>query len=171
MSETKTPSKEQILKAIEKIEKNPHDKVEILSDIGIVVVGAAGAGYAASIFGASAAFFGLLPVTAPLAVVAGGAALGGLALVGIKKRLVDGTYNEGKKAEMLKQWKEKLREEEAKERVSKLGHSDKNQFCILLKEPVDLELISPKDAQDLIVAVQSGKISLKEAYQLVQDLI
>ena len=46
MSDTKNPTKEQILKAIEKLEKNPHDKIGILSDIGIGVVGAAGAGYA-----------------------------------------------------------------------------------------------------------------------------
>lgn len=171
MSETKNPNKEQILKAIEKLEKNPHDKVGILSDIGIGVVGAAGAGYAASVLGASAIFFGLVPVAAPIAVVAGGAALGGLALVGIKKMLFDGTFDEGKKAEMLKQLKEKLREVEAKERVSKLGDSDKNQFYILLKDPVALDLISPKDAQDLIAAVESGQMPLKEAYQLVQDLI
>jgi len=171
MSETKTPNKEQILKAIEKLEKNPHDKIGILSDIGIGVVGAAGAGYAASLLGASALFFGLVPVAAPIAVVAGGAALGGLALVGIKKMLFDGTFDEGKKSEMLKQLKENLRQVEAKERASKLGDSDKNQFYILLKEPVELELISPKDAQDLIAAVESGQVPLKEAYQLVQDLI
>ena len=171
MSETKTPNKEQILKAIEKLEKNPHDKIGILSDIGIGVVGAAGAGYAASLLGASALFFGLVPVAAPIAVVAGGAALGGLALVGIKKMLFDGTFDEGKKSEMLKQLKENLRQVEAKERASKLGDSDKNQFYVLLKDPVELELISPKDAQDLIAAVESGQVPLKEAYQLVQDLI
>jgi hypothetical protein len=171
MSETKTPNKEQILKAIEKLEKNPHDKIGILSDIGIGVVGAAGAGYAASLLGASALFFGLVPVAAPIAVVAGGAALGGLALVGIKKMLFDGTFDEGKKAEMLKQLKENLRQVEAKERASKLGDSDKNQFYVLLKDPVELELISPKDAQDLIAAVESGQVPLQEAYQLVQDLI
>lgn len=171
MSDTKTPSKEQILKAIENLEKNPHDKIGILSDIGIGVVGAAGAGYAASVFGASAIFFGLVPVAAPIAVVAGGAALGGLALVGLKKMLFDGTFDEGKKAEMLTQLKEQLREMEAKERASKLGDSDKTKFILLLKEPVRLDLISPKDAQDLIAAVESGQVPLKEAYKLVQDLI
>jgi hypothetical protein len=171
MSETKTPNKEQILKAIEKLEKNPYDKVGILSDIGIGVVGAAGAGYAASVLGASAIFFGLVPVAAPIAVVAGGAALGGLALVGIKKMLFDGTFDEGKKAEILKQLKEKLGEVEAKERASQLGDSDKTKFIVLLKEPVRLDLISPKDAQDLIAAIESGQVPLKEAYQLVQDLI
>ncbi|MBD1940555.1 hypothetical protein [Microcoleus sp. FACHB-68] len=170
MSDTKTPTKEQILEAIKKLEKNPHDKIGILSDIGIGVVGAAGAGYAASIFGASL-FFGLIPVAAPLAVVAGGAALGGLALVGVKKMFIDGTFDDGKKAEMLKQLKEQLMEMEAKERASKLEDSDKAKFILLLKEPVRLDLISLKDAQNLMANVENGQVPLKEAYKLVQDLI
>lgn len=35
MSANKTPTKEQILKAIEQLEKNPHDKLGILAEIGI----------------------------------------------------------------------------------------------------------------------------------------
>jgi polyhydroxyalkanoate synthesis regulator phasin len=34
-----------------------------------------------------------------------------------------------------------------------------------------LDLISPQDAQSLMLAVESGQLSLKEAYQLVEDLI
>jgi hypothetical protein len=41
---------------------------------------------------------------------------------------------------------DKLKEIEAKERASKLGDKDKTNFIIFLKEPVRLNLISPKDA-------------------------
>lgn len=170
MSNTKAPTKEQILKTIEELEKNPPDKIGILSDIGIGVVGAAGAGYAASIFGASAVFFGLVPVAAPLAVVAGGAALGGFALVGLKK-IFDGTSEQDRKTEILNQLKESLRKIEAKEKASKIEDVDKIQFYTLLKEPLNLELISPLEAVDLIMAVENGKVLLKEAYYLVQDII
>jgi hypothetical protein len=171
MSTDKSPSKDQILKAIEQLEKNPNDKLGILADIGIGVVGAAGAGYAASILGASAVFFGLVPVAAPLAVVAGGAALGGLALVGVKKLLFDGTFDEGKRTEMLRQLKDQLREVEAKERASNLGDNDKTKFIVSLKEPVKLELISPKDAKDLIQAVETGKLQIKDAIKVVEDIV
>lgn len=167
----KAPSKEQIIKAIEQLEKNPYDKLSILTDIGIGAVGAAGAGYAASILGASAMFFGLIPVAAPLAIVAGGAALGGLALVGAKKWFIDGTSAEGRQVEMLKQLKEQLREVEAKERASGLGDNDKTKFHIFLKEPLKLDLISPHDAQGLINAVENGQMTIKEAYQLVEKII
>lgn len=44
-------------------------------------------------------------------------------------------------------------------------------FQKFLYEPVKLELISPKDAQDLMMAVENGRMPLIEAYQLVQNLI
>lgn len=171
MSANKTPTKEQILKSIEQLEKNPHDKLGILADIGIGVVGAAGAGAAAAAFGGASFLFGLITVAPPVGLVVGGAALGAAALVGAKRMLFDGTFNQGKQAEMLKQLKEQLRDVEAKERGSKLQDSDKTKFIVSLKEPVRLNLISPKDAQDLIMAVESGQIAIKEAIKMVEDLV
>ncbi|MDF0552066.1 hypothetical protein [Kamptonema sp. UHCC 0994] len=103
--------------------------------------------------------------------VVGGAALGAAALVGAKRIFFDGTFNEGKQAEMLKQLKEQQREIETKERASKLGDSDKTKFIVSLKEPVRLNLISPKDAQDLMRAVESGQMSIKEAIKMVQAVV
>lgn len=171
MSENKTPTKEQILKAIEQLEKNPNDKLGILADIGIGVVGAAGAGAAVAAFGGASLLFGLITVAPPVGLVVGGAALGAAALVGAKRILFDGRFTQGKKAEMLRQLKAQLKEVEAKERASNLCENDKNQFYIFLKEPIKLNLISPKDAQDLIRAVESGQMSLNEAYHLVEDVI
>lgn len=171
MSDNKTPTKEQILKAIEQLEKNPNDKLGILADIGIGVVGAAGAGAAVAAFGGTSLLFGLITVAPPVGLVVGGAALGAAALVGAKRILFDSTFTQGKKAELLKQLYQQKKDFEAKERASKLGDSDKTKFIILLKEPVRLNLISPKDAQDLIRAVESGQMSLKEAYHLVEDVI
>ncbi len=171
MSANKTPTKEQILKSIEQLEKNPHDKLGILADIGIGVVGAASAGAAAAAFGGGSILFGLIAVAPPVGLVVGGAALGAAALVEVKRMLFDGTFNQGKQAEMLKQLKEQLRDVEAKERGSKLQDSDKTKFIVSLKEPVRLNLISPKDAQDLIRAVESGQIAIKEAIKMVEDVV
>lgn len=171
MSANKTPTKEQILKSIEQLEKNPHDKLAILGDIGIGVVGAVGAGAAAAAFGGASFLFGLITVAPPVGLVVGGAALGAAALVGAKRMLFDGTFDQGKKAEMLKNLKEQLRDIEAKERASKLEDSDKTKFIVSLKEPVRLDLISPKDAQDLIRAVESGQIAIKEAIKMVEDVV
>ena len=171
MSGNKKVTKEQILKAIEQLEKNPHDKLGILADIGIGVVGAGAAGAAVAAFGGTSVLFGLIAVAPPVGLVVGGAALGAAALVGAKRIFFDGTFNEGKKAEMLKQLKEQLREVETKERASKLGESDKTKFIVSLKEPVRLNLISPKEAQDLMRAVENGQIPIKEAINMVKAII
>ena len=117
--------------------------------------------------------FGLvtIPVAAPLGVVAGAAVLGGAAFVGAKRVLFDGTYNEGKTAEIRKQLEERLREIEAKERKASLGEVDKTEFITFLEEPLKANLISAEDAYRLITAVEKGQMSLKEAYKLVEDII
>ncbi len=171
MSGNKFVNKEQILKAIEQLEKNPHDKLGILAEIGIGVVGAGAAGAAVAAFGGTSILFGLIAVAPPVGLVVGGAALGAAALVGAKRIFFDGTFNEGKKAEMLQQLKEQLREVETKERASKLGESDKTKFIVSLKEPVRLNLISPQDAQHLMRAVETGQIPIKEAINMVKAII
>jgi len=171
MSANKTPTKEQILKSIEQLKKNPHDKLGILADIGIGVVGAAGAGAAVAAFGGTSFLFGLIAVAPPVGLVVGGAALGAAALVGVKRMFFDGTFDQGKQAEMLKRLKEQLTDIEAKEKAYNLKDSDKTKFIVSLKEPVRLDLISPKDAQDLIRAVESGQMAIKEAIKMVEDVV
>lgn len=171
MSGNKTVTKEQILKAIEELEKNPHDKLGILAEIGIGVVGAGAAGAAVAAFGGTSILFGLIAVAPPVGLVFGGAALGAAALVGAKRIFFDGTFNEGKQAEILKQLQEQLREVETKERASKVGESDKTKFIVSLKEPVRLNLISPQDAQDLMRKVEIGQIPIKEAIKMVQAIV
>ncbi|MEG5042026.1 MULTISPECIES: hypothetical protein [unclassified Microcoleus] len=170
MSANKTPTKEQILKSIEQLKKNPHDKLGILADIGIGVVGAAGAGAAVAAFGGVPVLFGLWVVAPPVGLVVGGAALGAAALVGVK-RIFDGNFDQGKQAEILKNLEEQLKDIEAKETAYNLKDSDKTKFIVSLKEPVRLDLISPKDAQDLIRAVESGQIAIKEAIKMVEDVV
>ncbi|MEG4860889.1 hypothetical protein QUB75_25930 [Microcoleus sp. K1-B6] len=170
MSGNKNLTKEQILKAIEQLEKNPDDKLGILADVGIGVVGAGAAAGAVAAFGGQAIFFGLIAVAPPVGLVVGAAALGAVALVGAK-RIFDGTFNEGKQKEMLEQLKEQLREVEAKERASKVRDSDKTKFIVSLKEPVRLNLITPQRAQDLMRAVESGQIPITEAIKMVQAIV
>jgi hypothetical protein len=168
-------SKDELLKAIEQIEKNPDDRINFLTDIGAIGVGAVGAGAAAFAFGGTAVpiLFGLItvPVAAPIGVVAGAAALGGAALFGVKRFLIDGTHQQGKREEMLRQLKEKLREMETEERKSTIGDNDKNEFYSFLKEPLKLNLISPEDAQRLMEVVEKGELSISDAYQVVQEIL
>ena len=178
MSGQKTLTKEQILKAIEELEKNPDDKLGILGDVGITALGAVGAGVAVAAAGITTsipiitAITGIgMVVAAPLGLVAGAALAGGAACYGVSRLIKGGGYNEAKKAELLKQLKEQRREVETKERASKLGDSDKTKFIVCLKEPVRLNLISPQDAQHLMRAVETGQMPIKEAIKIVQAIV
>lgn len=178
------PTKEQLIKTISQLEKNPSDKLGILGDIGIVglgtTLGLASAGTLATAAGATAipvlttvgSWVGITLVGAtPVGWVVGAAVAGGAAAYGVSRLVKGGGYMEGKKQELLKKYKEERRDIEAKERASKVGEKEKNRFHVLLKEPLELDLISAKDAHDLMRAVETGQMPLTEAYQLVQDII
>jgi len=179
MSTTKKPNKEQILKAIEQLEKNPNDKLAILGDVGITGLGAVGVGAVAAVAGTTTASIPVLTaltgigmvVAAPLGLVAGAAVAGGAAAYGISRLVKGGGYNQGKQQEILKRLQEQKIEIEAKERGSNVGDSDKTNFILLLKEPIRLDLISPEDAQELINAVETGQLPLKDAIQMVEDIV
>ncbi|PZO59265.1 MAG: hypothetical protein DCF15_04085, partial [Phormidesmis priestleyi] len=108
---------------------------------------------------------------APLAVVAGAAVLGGGAFFGLKRALFDGTYTEGKKAELVRQMEDELREMQAKERKAKISKEDKNKFHLFLKDPIQFDLITPKEAQKLMELVETGKLEISEAYRMVIDML
>lgn len=180
----KNLTKEQLLKAIEELQNNPTDKVGILADVGIAGVGAvlgvAGAGTLATAVGATSipvlttvgSWVGLTLVGAtPVGWFVGTAAAGAAVAYGVSRLVKGSGYDEGKTKQLIVQSKEKLKELEVKERASSVGDNDKTEFHIFLKEPVRLDLISPKQAQDLITTVESGQLPLKEAYELVQEVI
>ena len=178
MSGNKTLTKEQILKAIEQLEKNPDDKLGILGDVGITALGAVGAGVAVAAAGITTsipiitAITGIgMVVAAPLGLVAGAALAGGAACYGVSRLIKGGGYNEAKQEELSQQLQEQLRKVETKERASKLEDSEKTKFIVCLKEPVRLNLITPQKAQDLMRAVESGQMPIQEANKIVQDIV
>lgn len=177
-------TKEQLLKAINQLEKNPNDKLRILGDVGIVGVGTAlgiaSAGTIATVAGATSipvlttvgSWVGVTIVGAtPVGWVVGAAVAGGAAAFGVSRLIKNGSYMEGKQKQLLSILKDKIREIESKERASSIEETDKTQFHIFLREPLNNELISADDAQGLMMAVESGQVPLSQAYQLVKDII
>ena len=177
MADKQKLTKEQLIKLIEQLEKNPNDRIGLLGDAGITVLGAAGAATAVSLIGTTAsiplvtALTGIsFVVAAPFAAVAGAAVVGGAAFYGVSRLIKDGGLNEGKRKQLLNELNEKLKETEINERQSNLNGLDKTIFYSFLKEPLKHKLISPDDAHKLMKSVESGHISLSEAYKLVRQL-
>jgi len=184
MSTSKTPSKEELLKTIKKLENNSNDLVGVLADVGIVAVGgglgALGAGALATAAGATAipvlttvgSWVGVAIVGAtPIGWVVGTAVAGGAAVYGVSRLIKGSGFSEGKKQELLNKLKERVKEVESKQVSSGLTEDDTKKFILFLKEPLEHELISPEDVYGLMDAVAKGQMPLKEAYQYVKDLL
>lgn len=180
MSGKQELTKDKLIKIIEKLEKNPKDRVGVLADIGVTAIGAAGAGAAAAFFGATTASIPIVTAltgatitiaAAPVALVAGSVIAGGAAMYGVSRLIKGGGSMEGKRKQLLADYKDKLKNIEAKERQSSFNDQDKTNFYSFLKDPLRYNLISPDDARDLMQAVESGHMSLSEAYKLVGQVL
>ena len=177
-------TKEQLLKLIDDLKKNPDDKVRIFGDIGIIVVGAglgaAGAGTlaaaagATSIFGVStvASWLGLTVVAAtPVGWVLGGAAAAGTAAYAVSRLIRNGGMSEGKKAELLTRYREEVREMTAKEEAGSITDADKTRFIVELRDLVAKDVIPPDVAFRFIDQVERGTLPISQAFALIRDLL
>jgi hypothetical protein len=179
-----TPSKSQLLRIIDDLQKNPDDRVRIFGDAGISVVGAglgaAAAGTVAVAFGATAipalttaaSWIGVSLVAAtPVGWIVGAAAAGGALAYGASRLIRDGGISEGRQKELLQKYQENLRNIEAKERAGTIKDSDKMLFFVSLRELIEKNIITPEKAFKLIIQVEQGRIPLSQAYSLIQALL
>lgn len=179
MSNRQNLTKEQLIKIIEQLESNPNDGVGLLGDVGVTTIGAIGTGAVAAVFGTTTASIPIITavtgigmtVAAPAVIVAGAAVAGGAAIYGLSRLIKDSGSNEGKRKQLVNEYKEKLSETEAKERRNNFDEHDRIKFYSFLKKPLKDNLISPDDAQELMQAVENGHISLSEAYKLVEQVL
>lgn len=184
MSAQKEVTKKQLLKVIADLEAAPADRVRILGDAGITSVGiglgAAAAGTVATIAGATtipvvttaASWLGVTAVAAtPVGWVVGAALAGGALAYGVSRLIRGGGLSEGRKRELLQVYREQLREVQRREQAQEVTVPDRNRFIMSLREMVEKDAISPKQAFQLIDAVERGAMPLSEAYGLLTGLL
>ncbi len=184
MSTTQTVTKKQLIDMIDKLQKNPHDKIRILGDTGITVLGVglgaaaagtlAGAAGATSILGLTtvASWLGVTAVAAtPVGWIIGSAAAAGAAAYCVSRIIHGGGLSEGRKFELLQKYMDQKNNMEAKERLENITTEDRTQFILFMREPIDKNVISPDKAKKLITFVEEGRIPLSQAYSLIHDLL
>ena len=177
-------SKKQLLKVIAELERAPHDRVRILGEVGISTLGlglgAAAAGTVAGIAGVTsipvlttaASWVGVTAVVAtPLGWSLGAAAAGGALAYGVSRWIRNGAMSEGRKRELLVQFRERLIEMEVKERAAEVSQEDKSAFISSLREVIEKDVISVDRAFELIEAVEVGRITVPDGYRLVNGLL
>lgn len=184
MTTNSKATKEQLLKMIDQLQKNPDDKVRLLGDTGITIVGAglgaaaagtvASAAGATSIFGltTAASWFGVTAVAAtPVGWIIGCAAVAGAAAYGVSRLVRDGGLAEGRKQELLQQYHEAANNMAAKERAGSITEKDKTAFIIAIRELIDKDVIAPEEATDLIEHVEQGRIPISQAFSMIESLL
>ena len=184
MAEAPKVTKEQLLKLICELEKEPNDKIRIMGDAGITLVGAglgvAAAGAVATVSGATsiaglttaASWVGLTVIGAtPVGWIIGSAAAAGAAAYGVSRLIRGGGLAEGRKAELLQSYREAAQSAEAKERAGSINEEDRTQFILSLRELIDKNAIPPTNAFRLIEQIEHGRITLSQGFTLIQGLL
>ena len=177
-------SKEQLIQLIRDLEKRPNDKVRIFGDAGITVIGAglgvAAAGTLATVAGATsvvglttaAGWVGLTVVGAtPAGWIIGSAAAAGAVAYGVSRLIHGGGLAEGRKVELLQTYREEVLRAEAKERTGSIQADDRTRFVLSLRELIDKNVIPPLNAFRLIEQIEQGRISISQAFALIQGLL
>jgi hypothetical protein len=90
---------------------------------------------------------------------------------GITRLIKNGGFHDGKRSQLLNEFKEALEDAHAKEAENALSDDDKTTFYTFLRDPLKRNLISPEDTQRLIQVVEQGYLALTEAYELVGNLL
>ena len=184
MARRKEVTKKQLLKVIDDLEASPSDRGRILGDVGITSVGiglgAAAAGTVATIAGATsiplvttaASWLGITAVVAtPVGWVTGVALAGGALAYGVSRLIRNGGLSEGRKRELLLVYKERLQEVKRREQAEEIATPDRTRFITSLREMIEKDAITPKNAFHLIDAVERGVMPLSQAYSLITGLL
>lgn len=183
MAKSPAVSRKQILRMIDELETSPNDKMRILGESGITLVGAGlGAASAATLAGAAGAttvlgsttLAGALPFVAaatPVGWVIGSAAAAGFMVFAIARLIRGGGLAEGRKYELLSHYREREQELRARESAGEITEVDRTQFIVALREIVEKDAIRPDQAFRLIEQVEAGRISLTQAFSTLQILV
>ena len=177
-------TKKQIIGMISELEQNPNDKIRILSQTGITLVGAglgaaaagtiAGIAGATSIWGATtlAGWAGVSVVAAtPVGWVVGCAAAAGALVYSVSRIIRGGGLSEGRKLELLQKYRDELRHINTRETAGSVTDSDRTRFICSMRELVDKELLAPHMAFRLIEQVENGAIPISRAIGLIEDIL
>jgi hypothetical protein len=177
-------TKKQLVRMISELEKSPNDKVRILGQTGITLVGAglgaaaagtiAGMAGATSIWGATtlAGWAGVTVAAAtPVGWVVGCAAAAGALVYGVSRIIRGGTLSEGRKLELLRKYREELRHINVRETAGSITDSDRTRFICSMRELIDKELLAPQMAFRLIEQVEGGAIPISRAIGLIEDIL
>lgn len=175
MSKKHSQGEKLLIQRIKNLKKSHYEKIKIIGDISLTSLGLAGGGTAASFFGTTTIFSlpiigATITVAAPTILVASGAVTGGVTLYGLSKLIQNASFNDGQRSQVLREEKENLEAVNVRERQSNLTEHDKTKFNCFLKESLKYVVIDDDDVEKFKNAVENGRISLSNAYDMIEKI-
>ncbi|MBK6294222.1 MAG: hypothetical protein IPF55_07765 [Rhodoferax sp.] len=79
--------------------------------------------------------------------------------------------SEGKKAELLKRYREEARLVAAKEEAGSIADSDRTRFIVALRDLISKDVIPPDVAFRFIEQVERCGLLISQAFALISDLL
>jgi hypothetical protein len=176
--------KQEVLAAIDKLEKHPEDWGGIVAQIGGVIAGAGGGVASASAvtgaLGVTKIFFltkaaSLIGFTLVAATPVGWAVAlgvaGGAAGLGLANAAANAGQRQKARDHTLDYLRQQLQIWEDKQRSGSITQVERTQFVIALKKPLEVDLITPEEAGKFIHHVQEGWISISDACKSLEALV
>ena len=176
--------KQEILAAIDKLEKHPADWGCIATRIGATIVGAGGGGASAGVVtGAlgvtkifiltkAASLIGLTLVAAtPVGWAIALGAAGGAAGLGLASAAANAGQRQKARDHTLNYLRLQLQTWEDKHHSGSITNVERTQFIIALRKPLEANLITPEEAGKLMHHVLEGWISVPNACKSLENLI
>ncbi|MGJ0310770.1 hypothetical protein [Aliarcobacter cryaerophilus] len=170
--------------ALKKISESPKDRVGILGEVGIVGLGVAtgigGAGTVAAAAGAttilgSSTLGGLLGgvfiATTPVGWVVGTAVAGGAVAYGLSKLFKSGNVSDERKAQNIKNIKNKIEELEKEKNKAKDIDEKHAKVASMYLELIDANLVSEDTVKEILEGIQSGSINIDMAFKNAIDML
>jgi len=176
--------KQEILAAIDKLEKHPADWGCIATRIGGAIVGAGGGGASASTvagaLGVTKIFFltkaaSLIGLTLVAATPVGWAvalgAAGGAAGFSLANAAANAGQRQKARDHTLNHLRHQLQTWEDKQRSGSITQVERTQFVIALRKPLEANLITPDEAGKLMHHVLEGWVSIPDACKSLENLV
>ena len=182
--EEKELTREQYIKALEKMKKSPRDRLGVLGELGATGLGgAAGAGLAgtaataagvATIFGSStlgSILGGVFVTSTPVGWFAGSVALGGVMGYGISKVVGSGGKSDAIKQMNIHELQDKIRNLQGQAQSETKDNNKVKRVIEGVQLLIENEKISQDDATRLLAGIQNESISVDFVFNTVNEML
>ena len=184
MSQTKKVSAEEYINALERMKKNPRDRIGVLGELGATGLGGvAGAGIAGAtasaagittLFGSStlaSVLGGVFVTTTPVGWVVGSIALGATTGYGISKLVSSGGKSDAIKEMNIRELKNRITTLKNQSQYPSKPNKKMGKIIEGIQLLIKNNKISQEESTNLLAGIEKGNITINFAFNTIQEIL